>query len=269
MSTCLKSLAACILFAAAASAQAPVIGGLANNYSYIAAGLPNYGIAQGSIFDIFGTNLAGSSLSQSVPLKTTLNGVTINVTVGGTTTHPIPYYVTATLIGAILPSATPVGTGTITVTTGAGTSATFPIVVVASAFGILTLNQAGTGLAAAFDVNYNYLGYTNAANPGDTIILWGSGLGPVTGDETVTQTQQNLTNIPIEIDIGGISANVSYHGRSLYPGLDQINVAVPQNVLAGCSVSVVVRTGNYVSNVATVPVAPAAGAPAPTPRPAA
>lgn len=56
MNMCVKGLAGCFLFAAAASAQAPVIGGLANNYSYISAGLPNYGIAQGSIFDIFGTS---------------------------------------------------------------------------------------------------------------------------------------------------------------------------------------------------------------------
>ena len=32
-----------------------------NNYSYIINGLPNYGIAQGAIFDIFGTNLSPTS----------------------------------------------------------------------------------------------------------------------------------------------------------------------------------------------------------------
>jgi uncharacterized protein (TIGR03437 family) len=253
---------------AAASAQAPTVTGLTNNYSYIAAGLPNYGIAQGSIFQIYGTNLVSSPAPlQSVPLTTTLNGVTVNVTVSGTTTHPILYSLyhgSPDVIDAILPSATPVGTtGTITVTTSAGTSAAFPIVVVQSAFGILTLNEGGTGMAAGFDANngYAYLGYTAAANPGDAIELWGTGLGPVTGSETVTQTQTPLSNYPIEVDIGGISAQVTYWGRSLYPGLDLIDVIVPQSVVAGCSVSVVVWSKNYniVSNVATMPVAAVGG----------
>jgi hypothetical protein len=41
-------------FAPIAFAQTPTVSGLLNNYSYTLPGLPNYGIAQGSIFDIFG-----------------------------------------------------------------------------------------------------------------------------------------------------------------------------------------------------------------------
>ena len=44
-------------FAPIAFAQAPTVSGLLNNYSYTLPGLPNYGIAQGSIFDIFGAYL--------------------------------------------------------------------------------------------------------------------------------------------------------------------------------------------------------------------
>lgn len=54
-----------------------------------------------------------------------------------------------------------------------------------------------------------------------------------------------------EVDIGGIPANVLYRGRSSYVGLDQINVQVPAGV-SGCNVSVVVVTGSYVSNFATI-----------------
>jgi uncharacterized protein (TIGR03437 family) len=244
------------ILATAASAQPPTISGLENNYSFILAGLPNYGIAQGSIFDIFGTNLAASTTPlQSVPLQTTLNGVTVNVTVNGTTVHPIFYYVTPNQIAAILPSATPIGTGQIAVTNNGQTSAPAQIQVVQGAFGILTLNGAGYGPAAAFDAKSNYLGFTNAANPGDYITLWGTGVGPVSGDETRLQTPQNLTNVPIEVDIGGVPATVAYRGRSAYPGLDQINVVVPGGVQQGCYVSVVVRSGNVVSNFATIPLA--------------
>ncbi len=173
----------------------------------------------------------------------------------GTTTHQILYYLTAGQVGAILPSGTPVGTGQISVTNNGQTGPPAPIQVVQSAFGILTLNGLGTGAAAAFDVKNNYLGFTNSANPGDIVNLWGSGVGPAAGDETNLLTPVDLASIPIEVDIGGISVTVTYHGRSIYPGLDQIQVIVPANVQPGCWVSVVVRTGNIVSNFATIPVA--------------
>lgn len=268
MNPCLKSLAVCILFAAAASAQAPSITGVVNNYSGVAPGLPNYGIAQGSIFLLVGANLVPSASQntgvQNPPLKTTLNGVTVNATVSGTTTHCILYYVTTGQIAGILPSATPVGTGTITVTTAAGTSAPAPIVVVQSAFGILTANQSGTGLGQIQDASNSYalLSYTGAAKPGDYIVLWGSGLGPVTGDETVAQSQTDFgSQFPIEVDVGGVSAQVYYHGRSAYPGLDEVIVIMPPG-LSGCNVSVVVwhKSNNLVSNVVTMPAGSGGGA---------
>jgi hypothetical protein len=76
------------IFATLSFAQ-PAITGVANNYSYIQPGMPNYGIAQGSIFDIFGTGLAGTTTPlEQVPLATALDGVTIAVTVNVATTHP-------------------------------------------------------------------------------------------------------------------------------------------------------------------------------------
>jgi uncharacterized protein (TIGR03437 family) len=230
-------------------AQSPAIAAVENNYSFTRPGLPNYGIAQGSIFVIFGSNLANSSTGlQSAPLSTTLNGVSVTATVNGTSKQALLYYVTPTQIGAILPSNIPAGTGQITVTNNGATSAPAQLVVVQSAFGLLTLNN-GTGPAAAFDSNYNYLGASNAANAGDTIVLWGTGAGPVPDD-----TKQSAVTAPIEVDVGGVPTKILYAGRSQYPGLDQINVMVPRGV-TGCYVSVVVRSGNFVSNFSSVPVA--------------
>lgn len=243
------------MIAASAFAQ-PSVSGLQNNYSYLVPGAANYGIAEGSIFIIYGKNIGPATLAQQTayPLNKNLGGVTISVTVGGVTTTAIPYYVSAGQIAAILPAATPVGTGTITVAYGGQTSAAAPIVVVQSAFGILTMNNAGSGAAAAFDSKNSFLGPNNAANPGDTIVLWGTGIGPASGDETNLQTPTNLSNINTQIWIGGKSATVSYRGRSAYPGLDQINVVIPGGV-SGCSVGLVVQNGNYVSNFVSIPVA--------------
>jgi len=242
------------LFMPSAFAQ-PKISKIQNVFSLILPAMPNSGIAQGSIFAISGTGLAtATSPPQSFPLQTVLNGTSVNVTVNATTTHAILYYVSATEIVAVLPSATPVGAGQITVALNGKNSPSAGITVVQSAFGMLSLNGVGNGPAAVFDVNWQYLGLTNAANPGDVISLWGSGVGPVTGDETNIQIAQNLTDIPIEVDIGGALATVQYAGRGYYPGLDVIKVQVPEGV-SGCKVSVVVRSGDIVSNFGTIPVA--------------
>ena len=244
---------ACTAFAGSGLAQ-PVISAVENNYSYVFQGLPNYGIAQGSIFVIFGSNLATTSSGlQGAPLKATLDGVSVQVTVNGIATQALLYYVTAGQVAGILSSNTPVGTGVVTVSLSGQTSAPAPITVVQSAFGIVTADESGLGPAAAFDVDWNPLTAANSANPGDVITLWGSGLGPISGDESVSQPQ-SLANIPVEVDIGGVPAAVQFHGRSQFPGLDQINVVIPGGS-TGCYVSVVVRSGNLVSNSPTIPVA--------------
>lgn len=260
----MKPLSVCIvlmMFTTAVLAQPTIArtqnnsAAIFNNYSSIFPGMPNYGIAQGSIVQLFGSGLAtATSDLQGVPLPTSLNGTSVNITINGITTQAILYYVSPGQINAIIPSATPTGTGQITVTVNGQTSAPSPIAVVKSAFGMLSLNGVGNGPAAVYDVNSHYIGLTNAANPGDFITVWGTGLGPVTGDETILQQPTDLSNIPIEVDIGGKVAIVQYHGRSQYPGLDQINVQVPQGV-SGCHVSVVVRSGDLVSNFGTIPVA--------------
>jgi len=70
------TLALAGLFAGSVWAQTPTISGLLNNYSNTLPGLPNYGIAEVSIFDIYGANLASASVPlQSPPLETTVGGV--------------------------------------------------------------------------------------------------------------------------------------------------------------------------------------------------
>jgi uncharacterized protein (TIGR03437 family) len=112
-------------------------------------GLPRLRILRGSIFVIYGSNLAPKNSGiESVPLKTTLNGVSISVTVNGATTNPLFLAQAPSQIDAILPSATRAGTGTITLTNNGATSAAAPIEGVETTFGILTLSQEGTGMAS-------------------------------------------------------------------------------------------------------------------------
>jgi uncharacterized protein (TIGR03437 family) len=174
-------------------------------------------------------------LQSSLPpgLPTTLNGTTISVNVSGTTATPAIYYTSDFQLAAILPSNTPIGTGTVTVTYNDQTSAPALIVVVASGPGLDIYYGSGTGMAVAQDANYNLFSNSNSASPGQTIIPWGSGVGADTAndDKVFPQKQNNLTNTPFQVYIGGLLANVQYRGRSQYPGVDQVVVAVPGGML--------------------------------------
>ena len=78
-----------------ARAQTPTIAadGVRNGASYTISGLPNSGIAQGSIMVIFGSNLGPANIVQvsSFPLPTSagLAGTSVRVTVGGTSVNAI------------------------------------------------------------------------------------------------------------------------------------------------------------------------------------
>jgi len=250
----------------AAASSGPVITQLQNNYSYILPGLPNYGIAPGSIFVIIGTGLSSSAppvLQSSAPpgLLTTLNQTSVAVTVNGVTTTPALYYTSANQLAAVLPSNTPAGTGTITVTYNGQPSAAAPIRVVANAPGLDTLYGTGNGAGVATDTSGNVLGLTHSAMPNQIITLWGSGIGadPNNDDRIFPQKQNNLTSIPTQVFIGGVSAAIGYSGRSQYPGLDQYNVTIPANVTPGCFVSAVVQAGTVMSNTVMIPVSATGG----------
>jgi uncharacterized protein (TIGR03437 family) len=246
----------------------PTITQIQNNYGLIVPGLPNYGIAPGTIFIIRGTNLASVPVSSITSLQSsaapgipsTLNGATITVTVGSFTAHPGMYYAGATQIAAVLPSGTPVGTGTITVSYNNATSNAQPLTVVTSALGLDTYYGGGTGLGVGTDLSYNVFNYTKSASPGQNIILWGSGLGADTADsDTTVTTTPHAVNVPLTIYVGGIAVTPDYAGSSGYPGLNQINLKIPSSVTPGCGVSIVAVSGNIVSNTMTLPIAVGGG----------
>jgi len=72
-----------LVFGAAIAVAQPVVcqGGVLNRRSYGLDGLPNSGIAQGSIFTVFGAGLGPAALqtASSFPLATTLGGTSIKV----------------------------------------------------------------------------------------------------------------------------------------------------------------------------------------------
>ena len=257
------SLLACILLPLWAARAQPIFypDGVLNNASYLDPSLPNSGLARGGIFTVFGQGLGPASLARaaSFPLPLELAGTSIRVTVLRTTRDAIMLYAVDNQVGAILPSDTPEGEGTLTVTYQGQTNR-FParIRVVRRAFGIFTINQAGSGPGAITDANFATNTLTNAQQPGQIAILWGTGLGPVTFDER-TQPPGGVEQLRIqpapEVLVGGKLAPVLYAGRSpCCQGLDQVVFEVPRDSPEGCYVPVAVRSAGAVSNFASMSI---------------
>jgi uncharacterized protein (TIGR03437 family) len=265
-----------LLLASAGLASAQItITNVTNAGSRLPRTSPFGGVAQGALFVVTGRGVGPADFQQATfPLPTTagLGGVTVQASVGGAIVDGIMVYVSSTEVAAILPSSTPLGTGTVTVNNN-GATATAPITVVASAFGIFTLNYGfGAGIAAAFNVSpddgsASPNGAKQSLQPGQDVLINGTGLGAITSDET----QSGVTDVPnatLRVYVGVKPATVVSAARGaccdgLDPGYrvprgiaawDVIRITIPDGV-TGCFVPVVVIANNFVSNVATVSVA--------------
>ena len=258
-------LTAVILLLPAAAAAQPVVGqgGVLNAASFTRDGLPGDGIARGGMFVVFGQGMGPATLVQSagIPLTTDLAGTSMTVTVGGTSVSPFMLFTSSGQLAAVMPSGTPTGVGSLTVTFGGQTSAPVTIKVVENAFGIFTRNQAGFGPAivqnfvSASEAPLNVL--NQAAQPGQAVILWGSGLGPIEGSDADFPP---VGSLPYQVDViigGTIVVQPFYAGRSAqFPGIDQVNFFLPEGI-EGCYVSVAVRVNGVISNHGSLAVSSA------------
>jgi uncharacterized protein (TIGR03437 family) len=261
----LKILSLFLLVVAAVHSASPQIApnGVVNAASYLTAAFPNYGLARGTLFLVFGAGLGPQNLvSAAFPLSAAdgLAGTRVLLSVGGYSAACPMVYTSLTQVAAIVPSNAPEGDGTLVVAYQNLASASFPVHIVHSAFGIFTLNQAGAGPA----ILQNFVSQTStpvntlmtSAHPGQTVILWGTGLGPATGDETAGPIPGALPFVD-NLFVGGQPASVRYAGRSgCCAGVDQIVFDVPAGV-TGCYVPVGVQTGGVIGNFGTISISAA------------
>jgi uncharacterized protein (TIGR03437 family) len=252
------------------------------------AGSYTANIAEGSIFVVKGTNLSASGLVEfAFPLPTsctaslcagaTSGEITFAPASGGAGTQAYLVYLYnqsgVNQLAAILPSGVATGNYNVTVTNNGGsTSAPFPVTVVQRKIGLITQDSSGSGLA----VIQNYISATeldidrftvgsvsgatiSPARPGQTLIAWATGMGPVTtGDNTASPGFNFEANgVNVQVIVGGVSITPLYAGRA--PGLagaDQINFVLPSNVPTGCTVSFQVSVNGALSNPTFVSIAP-------------
>lgn len=249
----------------------PVISNVTNAASNVNGVLPNGGIAQGSIFTVVGTNLGPGTIAiaDKAFQNTSLSGTSMSVTVGGVTVTPGLYYTVSNKVAALLPSNTPTGTGTVTVTYNGVVGLAAPITVVQSNLGIFTVTSDGLGVGIVTYPDYSLVSpmkatncggpYTTcgAANPGDTLVIWATGLGPISGNDVAGDgLGVPMPNVPLSVTVGGVKAAIGYQGRGCCIGEDQIVFTIPDNAPTGCAVPLVTQIGNLVGNGTVIAIAP-------------
>jgi uncharacterized protein (TIGR03437 family) len=205
-------------------------------------------VAPGSWIEIYGSNLAPTKRQWATTDFTGVNGITAPTSLNNTTVSiggqsAFVEYISPGQINAQVPGNIGLGSQPVTVTTAAGTSAAFNIQA--------TLEQPGLYAPAVFRiVGKQYVGAvfpdgttyvfppgsfsgvtSRQAKPGDTIVIYGIGFGPVPGNPPgqIPQAANGLT-LPLtpKFYFGGVQAQVSYAGlTSQFIGLYQFNVIVP------------------------------------------
>jgi len=272
-SVCLALLLACSTLTLAKPLIPEFIGGVRNAASNISADISGHGIAQGSIFIIKGNDLGPEDLAQAAPPY----GVRLPDVEGGTevvvrsleSAHETKAWLQYTWffqIAAVLPSDFPLGPAEVTVIYNGESSDPVPVNIVESDVGIFTVAMNGRGPA----VIQNYTSpteqplnqLTTPALPGQHLILWATGLGPISEPDNIAPPVGTVNN-NVEVEIAGQRLQPTYAGRApTFPGVDQINVRLPDDgsIPESCYTEVKVWTGDRASNTVTISTANEPGA---------
>jgi uncharacterized protein (TIGR03437 family) len=214
-------------------------------------------VSPGSWVEIYGSNLASDTRGwaqsdfNGVNAPTSLDGTSVSI--GGQAAFVD--YISPGQVNALVPSNVATGPQSMTVKTAAGTSAAYNILVNAIEPGLLatpTFNVNGTPYAVALFSDGTYVLPTGAvaglssrpAKPGDTIILYGVGFGPVTPSIPAGQLAEQSNAVSgLQMSIGGVPAVAAYAGLAPgYTGLYQFNLVVP-NVAVGNAVPLTFTLG--------------------------
>jgi uncharacterized protein (TIGR03437 family) len=225
--------------------------GITSAASFAPGGNP---IAPGEFIALFGSGLAKSLQTATVPYPKTLNGVT--VTING---QPAPlYFVSPTQINAIVPYATTGSTAAIVVQNGANSN-TVTVPLAATAPGVFTSDQSGSGIGAMRHANFALLDATNPASPGETVLVYLTGMGavnPAVNDGTAgnVNTLYQATSDVI-VYVGGQQAPVSFKGLAPgFPGLYQLNVTLPTFFGSTGSLPLAIQTPNAYHDQVDIPI---------------
>jgi len=216
-------------------------------------------VASGSIASAFGKQIGASTeAAHSLPLQTTLGGVSVSVMDSAKVSRLAPlFYVSPNQINFVVPDATATGMATVTIMNGDPMPPSTMVLVTAVAPGLFTANSQGTGVAAAIAIRRIIATQTDtevpvfhcdanacASDPIDLdaasnvfLELFGTGIRGRTSLAKVSAT------------IGGTTVEVLFAGpQGQFPGLDQVNLMLPLTLKVKGETDVVLTVDGQVAN---------------------
>ena len=237
-------------------------GGTVNGASFA----PGAAVAPGSIISLFGIDLATSTaIAESLPLPTTLAGVTVEV---NGIAAPL-FFVSPLQINFQLPNQLE-GQSEATLTVSVHGATGSPQMVSLSSFGpgLFATNAAGSGQGAILIAATSEVAAPSGSIPGraarpvnhgEFISIFCGGLGDVTNrpasGEAASSDPLSTTITNPTVTIGGIQGAVNFSGLAPgFVGLYQVNVEVPEGVEPGSEVLLVLLQNGVPSNTVTIAV---------------
>jgi uncharacterized protein (TIGR03437 family) len=207
-------------------------------------------LSPGALATVFGTNFGAITAMGGVPLPNAMGPVSVSVSGRNA---PL-LYVSPTQVNFQVPWETATGTANVTVTVNNATSSPVSVPVLSAGPGIFTQSS---GAAIVQNSDYSLNGPSNPAVPGNFIIAYLTGSGPLSASvpDGVPAPSEPLVRLtaPVNAIIGSQPAEVIFAG--LTPGLIgvvQINITVPQ--LATGNYPLAITIGSEVSNSANISV---------------
>lgn len=211
-------------------------------------------VAPNEAVTLFGSGLAPTAASADVlPLPKSLAGV--QVIVNG---RPAPlFFVSDKQINLLAPSNLPEDYATFQVINGSSSNAV-TVYANASAPGVFTQPAGGVSTAAALHADYTLVNDVSPAMPGETILIYLTGLGlvsPAIQDGAAAPSDQFINTVAkTTVFFGTAQGTVSFSGLApLYAGLYQLNVVVPPDAPGGTQL-LHIDTPEAVTEEALIPV---------------
>jgi uncharacterized protein (TIGR03437 family) len=225
-------------------------------------------VAAGSLVAVYGTNFAtAAAAAANIPLPATLAGV--GVTFNGTAAPMVGIAPGLTIggqtvdqINAIVPWGIQPGNAQVVVTRNGAPSTAVTVPIAATGPGIFYIATDSTGVnrPLAYNNSDNTFSYpagifganlkTRASSiKSDVIVLWCTGLGPVTvtppngapaTDAKGNFVESDTTTKPV-VMVGGIQANVLFSGLTQYPSIYQINLTMATGTPTGDAVPIQIQ----------------------------
>ena len=249
----------CILLVATALMAQPPKG-----LTIINSGSGAVVIAPGSIASAFGLQIGAPTMSATLPLPMTLNGVSVDLTDSAMLSQMAPlFFVSPNQINFVVPDNVAVAMATVKIMGGKDSGATANVQVSMVAPGLFTANGAGTGVAAALAIRRDIATQTDTMVPVFQCDAGGCTSMPIdipAGTQvflelfgTGIRHRSALTHV--SATIGGQPATVLFAGaQGEFPGLDQVNVVLPTNLSRKGEQDLVLTVDGQMANTARINV---------------